>query len=498
MNERDTNELKRGGGYLKEKAIIGLSRVTGDELNRAIMKTTSHMLKAPKEKHMQKLLAATYGHYKNDSRNGKSICDHIVSELEKRLHTHNWIVVLKSLVTLHRLMTDGSSEVIDSIQRNRSIFCARNAKDLSESVEGSIQSAFIRQYFRYLEERASSQQSIGNMNRIESVEFSSYLRSLDVNSLAPPFQILLGQLASLVEIEYREAIVDNFCTLEAYQRLVNDGKVLYQLLSDRIIFILDGFSDFPLEKKKVWLRLYKEYNVIAENLRSFFNSILDSSKVFAQPPPRLKPLPVSLLEHLEDDVRMSNIPREDVTETLESLGITRGEEEVRLKEEVKRPPSPLPSQFPEVAATVEQTSLPLTAVEKKCPTFSMDDLFVSPPPPVPSKTVPSAPTTALPSDPQDLFMNTNYDNNQTTSGLANNQATAYGTIDDGWSTGAPLSYETIPVVQPHPLPQVAVTPNFEWGGTNSSANQTTPEKKNEDAFKQLYTEGQKGWYSKDM
>ncbi|ORC84626.1 putative clathrin coat assembly protein [Trypanosoma theileri] len=499
MNERDTNELKRGGGYLKEKAIIGLSIVTGDELDRAIMKTTSHMLKAPKEKHMQRLLAATYGHYKSNSRDGKSICDYIVSELEKRLHTHNWIVVLKALVTLHRLMTDGSNELIDSIQRNRSLFCARNTKDLSENVEGSIQSAFIRQYFRYLEERASSQQSIGNTNRIESVEFSSYLRSLDVDSLAPIFQVLLTQLASLLEIDYRETIVDNFCTLEAYQKLVDDGKILYQLLSDRIIFILDGFSDFPLEKKKYWLQLYKEYNIIAERLRFFYNSILDSSKVFAQPPPRLKPLPASLLEQLEDDVRMSNIACEDVTETLESLGITRGEEkeEVPSKEVAKRPPSPLSPKTTEVASGVEQTSLPLTAVENKCPTFSMDDLFVGPSVPIPSETVPCAPTNALFNDPQQLFMNTNQGINQMMPAPVNNQAPVYGTLDDGWSTGAPVSYEGIPSVQPQLPPQVTMTTNFEWGGNNSSVNQETPEKKKDDAFKDLYVEGQKGWYSKD-
>ncbi|RNF04221.1 clathrin coat assembly protein [Trypanosoma conorhini] len=342
MNERDSNELKRGAGYLKEKAIIGLSRVTGDELDRAIMKVTSHMLKAPKEKHMQRLLATTYGHYKSNTRDGKSICGYIVSELEKRMHTHNWVVVLKTMVTFHRLMTDGSSEINHCIQQHPSIFSLRNLKDLSETAEGAAQAFFIRQYLNYLEERATVQKVIGVENRLESVEFSSALRSMDVDSLTPFFVALLGQMATLVEVEYREVIVDNFCTLEAYQMLVEDGKTLYQLLSNRVIFVLDGFNDFSLALKKVWLELYRQYSTVVERLRLLFDAMLDSVRVFVQPPPRLKPLPYSFLEHLEDDVRLSSIPMEDVTETLGSLGISGNEIKTPVKEMVEKPPPSLP------------------------------------------------------------------------------------------------------------------------------------------------------------
>ncbi|KEG08445.1 putative clathrin coat assembly protein [Trypanosoma grayi] len=507
MNEKDTNELKRGAGYLKEKAIIGLSRVTGDELDRAIMKVTSHMLKAPKEKHMQRLLAATYGHYKTDTRDGKNISNYIVSELEKRLHTHNWIVVLKSLVTLHRLMRDGSDEVNSYIQRNRNIFCAWNLKDLSEDVDGAAQGAFIRQYLRYLEERASSQEKIGIVNRLESVEFSSVLRSSDVDSLTPLFEALLTQLGALVEVEYREAIVDNFCTLEAYQKIIDDGKVLYQLLSDRVIFILDGFDDFSLHQKKVWLELYRQYSVFGERLRLLFDSILSSTKVFDRPPPRLRPLPPSLLEKLEGDVRLSSIPREDVTETLESLGIIRNEQdeaplkETQIGDVAKQQPSPLPSDITEEDPTKESAPLPPTVSEKKEAAISMDDLFISVPvtvsAPVSNSAAPGETNVFQIDNPQQAMFTPQYDVNFGVPALGDNNNVANAMLDGGWSTGAPVSWETTSSEQYAVPAQTTMTPHTEWSAPASLANETTQGKSGEDAFKNLYAEGQKGWYSKD-
>ncbi|CCD16548.1 unnamed protein product [Trypanosoma congolense IL3000] len=323
MNTKDANELKRGAGYLKEKAILGLSKVTGNELDRAIFKVTSHKLKAPKEKYMQRVLAATHGHCNNKSHKGRDVCPYIVAELEKRLHTHNWIVILKTMVTFHRLLRDGSAEVNNVIQENRNIFCTRNIKDISESTEGAIQGVFIRQYLYYLEERTSAQRKLGVSRRIESNDFSLFLRSLDADTLGAVFDILLEQLAALVEIGYTETIVDNFCSMEAFQMLVNDGKLLYQIISDRSIFILDRFTGFTLTQKKEWVEHFRRYITTGEKLRTLFSSIRNSKRIFHDPPPELKPIPMSLLDSLERDVRLSSLQPEHTTESLESLGITR-------------------------------------------------------------------------------------------------------------------------------------------------------------------------------
>jgi hypothetical protein len=265
-----SNDGKKGGGYLKEKFIIGLSRITNDEVERAILKVTSHMLKAPNEKHMLRLIAATHGHFNCGNQQHGDINAYIVAELEKRAHTHNWIVVLKTMVAFHRLMTDGSVEVNRILNANRNAFCLRHIKDLADSPDGAAQKSFIEQYIRFLEERNIVTQRLGLVPRFESEEFNDKLKSMDPETLAPTFEMLLQELEALVGIEFRETIVDNFCTFEAYRKTVIDGKRLYALLASRVMTVLEQFEDFSLPLKKTWLRLYTRYHKASKILAKFF------------------------------------------------------------------------------------------------------------------------------------------------------------------------------------------------------------------------------------
>ncbi|RNF12489.1 putative clathrin coat assembly protein [Trypanosoma rangeli] len=501
MTERDVDELTRGAGYLKEKAIIGLTRVTGDELDRAIMKVTSHMLKAPKEKHMQRLLATTYGHYKSNTRDGKSICRYIVSELEKRMHTHNWIVVLKTLVTFHRLMSDGSSEIIFCIQQNPNLFCFHNLKDFTKSAGGAAQSLFIQQYLSYLEERAVLQGVIGLENRLESVEFSSVLRSMDVGSLQVCFKALLANLIALVNVEYREEIVNNFCTLEAYQKIVDDGKIFYQLLSNRVIFILDGFSDFSVALKSVWLELYRSYSVTVERLRLLFDSILDSYRVFVKPPPRLKPLPAYFAEQLENCVRLDKIPMQNITQSLRSLGICGSGVTTPANETVEKPPPTLPpTETTQPLPGNESSSLPSAPAAaadggaKQQTLFSMDDLFVGAGAPTSERQAPSAPVDPLEGNQYFPFLRSQLDTNLEAEKTGDHSATSNALLDEGWSTGAPApsaQYATA-------APVTDEVPHTTWGVTTSTANDAPPMQRNNNVFTELYNDEKKGWYAKKM
>ncbi|CAG9574469.1 putative clathrin coat assembly protein [Leishmania major strain Friedlin] len=366
MNSTDT---KQSAGYFKEKATIGLSSFSGDEIVKAILKTTSHLLKAPKEKYMQKLVAASYGQYGSGLREGLPINEFIVRELEKRSHTHNWIVVLKTMVSFHRLMCDASDSMVETICYYRHVFRASNIKNLADTADGAGQAYFIAQYMTYLEERCVMQSALGKGRRVEIREFEEYLETLNAKSLQPVFEILLRLFEAVPAVEYREAVVNNFCTLEAYQLLVRDGKQLFQHLAKRVIFILDGFEDFSLPEKRRWFDLYRRYASAFASVKQYFDSMLCSSRVFLEPVPKLKPLPESLLTRLEGDIRASETAKEGLC-TLESLGIcSREDSRVDSKEEKIRPP-----RAPEPA--VVNQSEAVTALTPAAPTVSLDDLFV--------------------------------------------------------------------------------------------------------------------------
>ncbi|KAL7701544.1 clathrin coat assembly protein [Lotmaria passim] len=383
-------DAKQSAGYFKEKAIIGLSAFTGDDIEKAVLKATSHMLKAPKEKYMQKLVAASYGQYGSKLREGVPLNEYIVRELEKRSHTHNWIIVLKTMVAFHRLLCDASDDMVETICYFCNVFNPSNLKNLAETNDGAGQTYFISQYMTYLKERCAMQTALGKCRRIEIPEFEEFLKTLNAVTLQPVFEALLRLLEALSAVQYREVIVNNFCTMEAYQLLVKDGKRLFQLLAKRVIFILDGFEELTLPEKKRWFDLYRRYASAFLSLKAFFDSILHSSKVFVEPVPQLKPLPASLAARLESDIRASEMPTEAPC-TLESLGIQSTEDKrVKPKNEElmalsQTPPQPAPQSAPQ-PKVVEQ---PKPVV----PTFSMDDLFVTTP--EPPKAAPAAAAAAF-------------------------------------------------------------------------------------------------------
>ncbi|EPY22626.1 clathrin coat assembly protein [Strigomonas culicis] len=362
----------QSAGYFREKAIIGVGRLSGDSLSTAIVKTTSHKLKAPKEKYMQYLLAASYGHCKKLEKNGRPICEYIVRELEKRSHSYNWIIVLKTMVVLHRLLSDASDEMVRTICIYRNVFRFNNIKELRTSTEGARQSAFIAQYMTYLNDRCSMQMLLTECRRIETAEFVDYLASFNVNTLHPIFTTLLDGLRSVGRIRYGDIVVTNFCTYEAYQRIVHDGKTLFQLLSNRVVFVLNGFESLSLPQKKMWLQQIVLYDTASRELKTLFDAMLNSSHVFTESVPHLKPLPADLLSHLKDNVELNDVQAE--TCTLASLGIKSEDPRKNTAESLPVDNSVMKSTTAKRADVVAKRQTQEEKPQPK-PTFTMEDLF---------------------------------------------------------------------------------------------------------------------------
>ncbi|KAG5493011.1 hypothetical protein JKF63_01592 [Porcisia hertigi] len=427
MNNTDT---KQSAGYFKEKLTIGLSTLSGDEIVKAVMKVTSHLLKAPKEKYIQKLVAASYGQYGSGMKEGLSINAFVVRELEKRSHSHNWIVVLKTMVSFHRLMCEASDEMVETICCFRNIFMSTHIKNLADSTDGAGQAYFISQYVTYLGERCSIQSALGKGRRIDIPAFEEYLSTLNAKSLQPVFENLLALLEAVSAVEYREAVVNNFGTMEAYQLLVRDGKQVFQHLARCVIFVLDGFGEFSLPEKLRWFELYRRYTRAFVFIKSFFDSILRSSRVFVEPVPDLKCLPGSLLTRLENDIHMSKMPKEESC-TLDSLGICTSEDaRAETEEKIPHPPEP----EPDVANPSESvTSRPLAGVA-----FSMDDLFVSNQEPLKPGRSSLSPTSWTPSPQPAVSCQCGAEPLQWDTGAPSNWSSG---VPQNWGSGAPATFE---------------------------------------------------------
>lgn len=315
----DRIHVKNSTGYLKEKAIITLSRFTGDDVNKSILKSTSHMLKVPKERYVQRLVAASYGRAEVNVKDGRPISEYIVDSLEKRLHSHNWVIVLKTLVVLHRLISDSSEEMVKYIIRRSFVFDMSKVKYLGNSYDAINQSKVILQYIHYLRDRVELQRFIGAHIKLDSAEYDTFIAALDPVALMPQYDALLSLLEFPLYVTFCAETVNNSCTMEAYELIVHEGKRLFSLVSDRMVFILDQFDDLSLIQKRDWLDVLKRYSACVQHLKHFFDTMTASKLIFVEKIPSLKPLASEIIEDMELRVECSASPKEVCT--LESLGI---------------------------------------------------------------------------------------------------------------------------------------------------------------------------------
>ncbi|ETO20582.1 clathrin assembly factor-like protein, partial [Reticulomyxa filosa] len=111
----------------------------------------------PKEKHIHTLiewvdtdLKGTGNTYQRDKVN-------IISLFQKRVEGHPWKVVLKTLTVIHMLFRDADVAFVEEFATygSRSILITRCGQYADrESVNGLSHSGFIREYARYLYEKA--------------------------------------------------------------------------------------------------------------------------------------------------------------------------------------------------------------------------------------------------------------------------------------------------------------------------------------------------------
>lgn len=373
-----SEDAKKGGGYLKEKLIIGLTRFTSDEVERAILKVTSHMLKAPNAKHMERLITATFGQYNSGTVDHGDVNRYILEEIEKRTHTHNWIIVLKSFVALHHLMNKGSPAMTRCMGQRLGLFSARNIKDIADTPEGAAQKVFIEQYIQFLEERAISQLKLidcGLPPRIDSDELYVQLNTVPLEDLPIPFDLMLRVLELLAKIEFRATIVDNFLTLEAYRLAVCDGKALYRTLMNRVLSMLEAFEDQPLALRNKLLKLYMRFDTGIKLLARMFDQMNAANIHWGELIPSLKLLPESIVKRLEDDIKYSDVKSEDLSSVLGTASVVedRGPR-VRSQSPPQEEPTPAPvkpaKEEPELPPPAP---LPLTATAPRAE--ALDDLF---------------------------------------------------------------------------------------------------------------------------
>ncbi|KAL3638117.1 hypothetical protein CASFOL_017987 [Castilleja foliolosa] len=147
------SKIRKAIGAVKDQTSIGLAKVGSSnslaDLDVAIVKSTRHEEYPPDERHVREIINLT-----TYSRAFVNAC---VSTIARRLNkTKNWVVALKTLMLIQRLLAEGDhafeQEIFFATRRGTRLLNMSDFRDTSGKTNAWDYSAFVRTYALYLDE----------------------------------------------------------------------------------------------------------------------------------------------------------------------------------------------------------------------------------------------------------------------------------------------------------------------------------------------------------
>ncbi|KAK9162608.1 hypothetical protein Syun_003510 [Stephania yunnanensis] len=148
-----SSTLRKAFDTVKDQTRIGIAIISNgariSDLEVAIVKATMHEERPANEKHIVYILSLTCY--------SKSYIKFCVKTIAKRLNkTSNWVVALKSLMLVHRLLLDGDAnyeqEIFHATRRGTRMLNMADFRNTFRSASWDF-STFVRAYALYLDER---------------------------------------------------------------------------------------------------------------------------------------------------------------------------------------------------------------------------------------------------------------------------------------------------------------------------------------------------------
>ncbi|XP_010533141.1 PREDICTED: probable clathrin assembly protein At4g32285 [Tarenaya hassleriana] len=162
--------IRKAIGAVKDQTSISLAKVAGNiapDLEVLVVKATTHDDEPADEKYLREIM-----NLMSYSRNYVTAC---VATVSKRLSkTRDWIVAVKALILVHRLMSNGNpvfgEEIVYSTRRGLRVLNMADFRDEAHSHSWD-HAGFVRVYAMYLEEKlefeVSERRSRGKEGKFE-------------------------------------------------------------------------------------------------------------------------------------------------------------------------------------------------------------------------------------------------------------------------------------------------------------------------------------------
>ncbi|KAL6609558.1 hypothetical protein ACP70R_039527 [Stipagrostis hirtigluma subsp. patula] len=367
---------RKAYGAIKDTTTVSIANLNSDfkDLDVAIVKATNHVECPPKERHLRKIVAAT------SIARPRADVAYCIHALARRLaKTRNWIVALKTLVVIHRLLREGDptfrEELLNFTQRGR-VLQLSNFKDDSSPIAWDC-SAWVRTYGLFLEERLECFRVLKYDVEAERLSKQgqgpekghSRTRELDSQDLLEQLPALQQLLYRLVGCRPEGAANNNYLVQYALALVLKESFKIYCAINDGIINLVDKFFEMPRHEALKALEIYRRAGQQAGSLSDFYENCrgLELARNFQFPTLREPPQTflVTMEEYVREAPRM--VPVREPLELPERLLLTYKPEE---SEEIPEPP-PVEEEKPPVEEPV--TVAPVTEVVSPPPKVEVAD-----------------------------------------------------------------------------------------------------------------------------
>nr|CAD7457319.1 unnamed protein product [Timema tahoe] len=270
--------VKMAGQTINDRLLAARHSLAGQGLAKSVCKATTEEMIGPKKKHLDYLIHCT-------NEPNVSI-PQLANLLIERSQNTNWVVVFKSLITVHHMMCYGNERFTQYLASSNSTFQLSNFLDKS-GVQGARvgydMSPFIRRYAKYLNEKALSYRTVAfDFCKVKRGKEEGTLRTMNPEKLLKTLPVLQSQLDALLEFDCTANDLTNGVINMTFMLLFRDLIRLFANYNDGVINLLEKYFDMNKKQCRDALDLYKKFLIRMDRVAEFLkvaeapSSLLDA------------------------------------------------------------------------------------------------------------------------------------------------------------------------------------------------------------------------------
>jgi len=346
--------IRKAIGAMKDQTSISIAKVAGNlapDLEVLVVKATSHEEVPADDKYVREILNLT-----SYSKGYVNAC--LISISKRLTKTRDWIVAVKSLMLVHRLLVDGHPSFEDEIvHATRSGMRVFNMSDFRDEAHSSSwdHAGFVRVYAMYLDEKVeflvykkklkgvvdSGDAEFGSVKRNEEKSEVTPVREMKAERVLDRLKHLLQILNRVLGCKPHGAAKNNRLVLVAIYQIVRDSFKLYVEICDVLGVLMDRFMEMEYAHCVQAFEFYVSASKMMDELAGFYGWCKDMGIARSSEYPEVQKITDSLLGTLEGFLKEMSDRTKSPEKKLEVKVITLEEQEPEADiNEVKALPAP--------------------------------------------------------------------------------------------------------------------------------------------------------------